>query len=200
MEDTQLEQWIDEYRKGDLEALGRIVDATRRPLFSVIHNMVRNGDEAEDLFQDVWIRAVRSFPSYEHRENRFLPWLFRIARNRLIDLRRKKKPDVSLQQPLGASHEGTIEDLLPSSLPHPDRQSGNQDLAARIRIAVQELPHEQRETFLLRTEGFLSFREIAELQDISINTALARMQYALRKLREHLKTDYEDLLGSVTNQ
>ena len=192
MEETDLEHLLAQHRNGDPDALGRIVDLTRRPLYRFISGMVRDPHAAEDVFQDTWLRAVRGLHRYQ--QDRLLSWLFRIARNRVIDLSRKRKPDLSLQQPLGHDADAaTLETFLPASGPSPARGAGNRELAARIVAAVDNLPADQREVFLLRTEADMPFKDIAGLQSVSINTALARMQYALRRLREDLADDYDQL-------
>ena len=192
MEDESLEVLLDQYRKGDVQALGRIVDLTRKPLYRFIQGMVHDPHRTEDVFQDVWFRAVKGLHRYQ--SDRLLSWLFRIAKNRVIDLSRKRKPDLSLQQPVGGPERGaTVETFIAGGDPGPAELSGNRELAARIRQAVDALPEEQREVYLLRTEGDVSFKLIAEHQEVSINTALARMQYALRKLRDELADDYETL-------
>jgi len=194
MEDIDLETYLDQYRQGDVEALGRIVDLTRKPLYRFIRGMVRDPHEADDVFQDVWIRAVRGLHRY--RSDRLVSWLFRIARNRVIDLSRKRRADVSLQQPVGRGehgHTATLETFAADRAPGPERDAGNHELAERIRAAVDALPAEQREVYLLRTEADTPFKLIAEHQGVSINTSLARMQYALRKLRDDLAEDYETL-------
>ncbi|MEX2607706.1 MAG: sigma-70 family RNA polymerase sigma factor [Kiritimatiellia bacterium] len=197
MEDQPLEHLLEQYRKGDVEALGHIVDQTRRPLYGFIYGMVRDPHQAEDLFQDVWIRAIKGLHRYQ--SDRLLSWLFRIARNRVIDLSRKRKPDASLQQPIGGNGIGgtgspdTLESVLPNLDQGPERRTSNRELALRIQHAVHSLPLEQREVYLMRTEADMSFKQIAGIQNVSINTSLARMQYALKYLREALADDYHSL-------
>ena len=192
MEEPDLELLLHNYRRGDHASLGRIVDQTRKPLYGFILGMVRDPHAADDVFQDVWLRAVRGLHRYQ--SDKLLSWLFRIARNRVIDLSRKRKPDLSMQQPLGGGPEAvTLETFVASRAPGPDRNTGNRELARRIRAAVDELPPDQKEVFLMRTEADLPFKEIASLQGVSINTALARMQYALRRLRETLAEDHATL-------
>jgi RNA polymerase sigma-70 factor (ECF subfamily) len=192
MEDNTLETWLSQYRHGDTEALGRIVDHTRKPLYRFIYGMVHDPHRAEDVFQDVWLRAVKGLHRYQ--SDKLLSWLYRIAKNRVIDLSRKKQADVSLQQPVGgADTSATIETFVAGNGPGPERQLGNRELAERICRAVDQLPDDQREVYLLRTEAVMPFKDIAVHQDVSINTALARMQYALRKLREELADDYNQL-------
>lgn len=193
MEDETLETLLDQYRQGDVEALGGIVDRTRKPLYRFIQGMVHDPHRTEDVFQDVWFRAVKGLHRYH--SDRLLSWLFRIAKNRVIDLSRKRKPDLSLQQPVGGPERGaTVETFVAHADRGPSRETGNRELAVRIRNAVDALPLDQREVYLLRTEGDLPFKAIAQHQGVSINTALARMQYALRKLREALADDYQDLI------
>jgi RNA polymerase sigma-70 factor (ECF subfamily) len=194
MEDQPLENLLQQYRNGDIDALGRIVDQTRRPLYRFIYGMVRDPHQAEDIFQDVWIRAIKGLHRYQ--SDRLLSWLFRIARNRVIDVSRKRKPDASLQQPVGDRDSGgTLETVLPNLDPGPERQTSNQELALRIHEAVNALPLEQREVYLMRTEADMPFKVIAGIQNVSINTALARMHYALKSLRESLAEDYQSLLS-----
>lgn len=197
MEETHLESLLQQYRDGDLNALGRIVDQTRAPLYRFIYGLVRDPHVAEDVFQDVWIRAVKGLHRYQ--SDRLLAWLFRIARNRVIDLSRKRKPEYSLQQPVSSQNADTA--TLETFIAHPDQgpeqESQNRELAIRIRDAVDQLPLEQREVYLMRTEADLAFKEIALAQNVSINTALARMHYALRSLRELLADDYDDLYSQT---
>lgn len=194
MEDTDLETAFQSYRRGDSEALAWIVERTRKPLYRYIYGMVGNPHQAEDVFQDVWLRAVRNL--HRFKSDNMQAWLFRIARNRVIDLRRKKKEDISLQHPLGTGEEPvTLETFLPASGPDPAGQSRHSELGRRIRAAVSTLPPDQREVFVLRMESDMPFRDIAELQGVSINTALGRIQYALRRLREALAEDAEELLS-----
>jgi len=197
MEESDLEQLLLQYRKGDNDALGRIVDQTRVPLYRFIYGLVRDPHVAEDVFQDVWIRAINGLHRYQ--SDRLLSWLFRIARNRIIDLSRRRKPDYSIQQPASRKDLGnaTLEDFLPHKTPGPEQDVQNFELALRIRDAVDSLPEEQREVYLMRTEADLPFKTIAITQNVSINTALARMQYALRSLRQILAEDYESLYAQT---
>ena len=121
------------------------------------------------------------------------------VRNRVIDLSRKRKPEYSLQQPVSSQNADTA--TLETFIAHPDQgpeqESQNRELAIRIRDAVDQLPLEQREVYLMRTEANLAFKEIALAQNVSINTALARMHYALRSLRELLADDYDDLYSQT---
>jgi RNA polymerase sigma-70 factor (ECF subfamily) len=197
MEEPTLDDLLQQYRQGRPEALDQIVERTRVPLYRFILGLVRNPHVAEDVFQDVWLRAVKGLHRYQR--DRLLAWLFRIARNRVIDLSRKRKPDLSLQQPVGRGQNTTsLEEVIADTSPGGDRNTCNRELAQRILEAVDRLPPEQREVYLMRTEADMSFKEIALSQQVSINTSLARMQYALKHLRTELADDYDTLTSLST--
>ncbi len=172
------------YLQGETEALTGLVEQTRRPLFGFILRMTEGRDDAEDIFQEVWVRAIHSLHRY--RAGSLLSWLFRIAHNLIIDRYRRKKPEVSLDDGQSGSREYEYRCCAPS--PADNAQDG--EIRQRIAAAVGALPREQREVFLMRMDAGLPFKEIARIQRTSINTALARMTYALDKLRKELAGDY----------
>jgi RNA polymerase sigma-70 factor (ECF subfamily) len=180
--------WLTQYREGDVEAMGKLVEHYRRPLFGFILRMTEGRGDADEIFQDVWIRVIKSQHRYTHKN--FKSWLFRIAHNLVIDRARKKKADVSLQDE--TSDGMTRQDKVASGGLAPDRTAGARDLGGRIQEAVSALPLLQREVFLMRTEGQLTFKEIASIQKVSLNTALGRMHYATTRLRDVLADDYRD--------
>lgn len=175
-----------EYRAGRVEALGQLVEHTRRPLYAFIAKMMQGHADADEIFQEVWVRAMRNLERY--REDRLLSWLFRIAHNLIIDRSRKTGRLTSFDQ-IPAPDGLPLAERVPDSRPDPASVAESHDLQAQIAEAVSRLPPEQREVFLMRTEADLPFKEIARIQGVSINTALARMQYAVRKLRYDLR-DY----------
>lgn len=183
--------WLAEYRRGDVEALGKLVEYYRKPLYGFLLGMARGPMEAEELFQEVWFRALRHLDRY--RPKSFLSWLFRIAHNLVIDRARQRHEVASLEET--AENQLPRGERLAALGPDPATEAAERDLAARIEKAVARLPAEQREVFLLRTRAELKFREIARLQGVSINTALARMQYALAKLRSALQEEYAEIRG-----
>lgn len=182
--------WLAEYRQGRVEALGRLVDHFRRPLYAFISRMMDGHADADEVFQETWLRAIKNLDRFD--DEKLLSWLFRIAHNLVIDRSRRAKPAASLDAPVREDDDPLGQRLAAAGLT-PSAEAGGHDLGARIADAVGRLPAEQREVFLLRMEGDVPFKDIAKLQKVSINTALARMQYALAKLREELRDDYRSL-------
>ena len=181
LEDAKL---LAAYRRGDAEALGRLVDKYKRPLFAFLARFADDPGQADEWFQETWVRAIRHVNFF--RQRNFLGWLFRIAHNLAIDHSRKKRPAFSLDAPMPASG-------LPFSDIPPADEAAGRDLGRRIDSAAAKLPPEQREVFWLRMAADLPFKDIARIQRCSLNTALARMQYALAKLRADLAADYREL-------
>ncbi len=177
------------YKRGDVNALEALVERYRRPLFGFILNMTEGREDADEIFQEVWFRAIRKLGLY--RQKNFCGWLMRIAHNLVIDRARRRKPDRSLDE----EREGgaTLASVLPSGERGPTDNAQASDIGRAIARAVATLPADQKAVFVMRVKAELPFKEIAKIQGVSINTALARMQYALAKLRPLLKTEYDDL-------
>lgn len=185
--------YLNAYRHGDVEALGRLVEKYKRPLFAYLLRFASSRGEAEEWFQETWVRGIRHMNRF--KEGKLLSWMFRIAHNLIVDQARRAKPVVSLDAPAAAA-DGTefYQDRLAAPALLPNRAAALKELQGRIDAALTTLPLEQREVFLLRMQAGLPFKEIAGIQRCSINTALARMQYALDKLRKELAADYHEWL------
>ncbi len=195
--DAQERAWLDEYRRGDREALGKLVEHYRRPLYSFILKMTEGRVDADEIFQEVWIRAIRKLDAF--REENFLGWLFRIAHNLIIDVARRRKLFVDPETGThGSQSRSSWVHRLPASGPGPATHAAGHDLGRKIQEALARLPPEQREVFLLRTEGEVPFKEIAKIQGVTLNTALARMHYAVLKMREALRDEYRAFGGRST--
>jgi len=179
---------VQAYRNGDVEALECLVLRHRRPLFGFIVSMVSNASEADEVFQEVWFRAMRKLSRY--RDQNFKAWVVRIAHNIVIDRIRKQQGVYSLDAGWDENAGACLGTTVPAHGPAPDATAEAGDLGRRIAEAVGALPPEQRAVFVMRVEQELPFREIARIQRVPLNTALARMHYAVKKLRVVLKDDY----------
>jgi RNA polymerase sigma-70 factor (ECF subfamily) len=176
-------------REGDMDAFATLMELHRTRLFGYLMGMVRDPVEADEVFQAVWIRVVRKADRF--RGGNFRGWLFRIAHNLVVDRSRRRRPQSSLDA-CGESGQPLVDRLEDTAGAEAWLGPAAGDLAVAIDHAVGQLPVEQRDIFMLRTREGLAFKEIAALRGISINTALARMQYALGKLRRSLSQEYEE--------
>lgn len=138
---------------------------------------------AEDLTQEVLLRVHRSIGTYEPT-GRFESWLFTIANHLAIDEARRRRPESALSE----VEDDLTGDRFPSGLPEPSESLEEEERRRALLRAVEALPLEQRQVFLLREEAGLSFKEIAEIAKCPLNTALGRMHYAMEHLRKALKT------------
>ena len=170
------------FAQGDAGALDALVGRYRQALFSWLIGMTGNHADAEDLFQDIWVRVIRHAERFH--DVSFKAWLWKIARNIVIDARRKRKADISLDAV--TDDEQPLVDQLAALDVGPAGAVERDDLMKRVMRAVSSLPEVQREVFLMRTQGNLSFGEIAEASGVPLNTALGRMHDAMTKLRKLL--------------
>jgi RNA polymerase sigma-70 factor (ECF subfamily) len=180
---------LQRYRAGSVDAFNELVLRHSRALFSYIRGMVGQQEDAEDVFQDTWARVIRHEASF--RGGTVRGWIWRIAKNAVIDRVRRRKPDDSLDRPIGEDGLRLGDQIAAAGLPVPDQVDGN-DLGIRIAACVAGLPPAQREVFLMRTTSGLSFGEIAKILDVPLNTALGRMHYAVTHLRDALADEWRD--------
>ena len=176
------QELVQAYIKGDQTAIEILINRHRSKVFTYILLTIKNQQLAEDLFQETFIKVIQSLRSGKYRDNgKFLSWVIRIAHNLVIDHFRKEK------QMNSVSNDDTEVDLFnsrkDSDMNIEEYIIGNQ-IRAELRTLINELPDDQREVVLLRHYGELSFKEIAEQTNVSINTALGRMRYALINLRK----------------
>ena len=167
---------------------GGLVELLRRyqsKIYTSIYLLVKDEDLAEDIFQDTFIKVINTLKAKKYNEEgKFLPWVSRIAHNLVIDhFRREKRApminngdDFDIFEVLGNYDESTEDRLV--------REQTHRDL----KKLIQMLPSEQKEVLLMRHFGDMSFKEIAEITGVSINTALGRMRYALNNLRKMMQT------------
>jgi len=175
------------------QKISEVIAKERPRLRNFIRRRVPNDADVEDLLQDVFYELVEA--------NRLLMpidyvtgWLFRVARNRITDLFRKKKPE-NFTNAAVAGEDGEllrIEDLLPSPDAGPEALYFRNLLLDELDLALAELPEEQREVFVAHEIKGRSFKELSEESGIGVNTLLSRKRYAVLHLRERLQTIYED--------
>jgi len=179
------QELVQAYIKGDESAIEILINRHRSKVYTYILLTIKNQPLAEDLFQETFIKVIQSLRGGKYRDNgRFLSWVIRIAHNLIIDHFRKEK------QMNSVSNDDSEVDLFNSkklSDSNIEELIVNSQIKAEIRTLINELPDDQREVVLLRHYGELSFKEIAEQTDVSINTALGRMRYALINLRKLIK-------------
>lgn len=173
------------YLSGDRSAISTLIERHSRRVRDYIRMMVKDSDLAEDIFQETFIKAVKVIDEGRYVDNgKFLSWVLRIAHNQVIDHFRAQRHNKTLNEAeagydvLGSLRiaERNVEDRMISS-----------QIEADLRALIGELPDEQREVVMMRYFSGLSFKEIAEHTDVSINTALGRMRYALINLRRMIK-------------
>jgi len=171
------------YSRGDPSAMDQLVARYRQSLFSWLLGMTGNRADAEDIFQDVWFRVIRNAERFT--DVSFKAWMWKIARNLLIDFRRRRKPDISLDA-VDEEDDQPLVDQLAAKGMGPAAAVENDDMTGRVMRAVATLPEVQREVFLMRVQGDFSFSEIAKTLGIPLNTALGRMHDAMTKLKKML--------------
>lgn len=176
---------LNNYLSGDRAAISQLIDRHTHRVRDYIRMMVKDNDVADDILQETFIKAVRVIDEGRYADTgKFLSWILRIAHNQVIDHFRSQKNAKTVSESdagynmLGTLRfaERTVEDAMISSQIEED-----------VRRLIDRLPAEQREVVMMRYYSGLSFQEIADQTDVSINTALGRMRYALINLRKKIK-------------
>ena len=180
---------IGRFLRGDERAFEELYGRYRRQLYAFLNNLIGPGAECDEVFEETWLRVIDRLPSYRD-DGRFgawlfrvarNPWLFRVARNLFYDRLRRNRQERE-QLSLDAEEAPCVAAPVGNG---PEERMDLDEVEKLVYSAVAELPQELKETFLLRQQG-VAFKEIAVIQNCSINTALSRMQYALRALRKKL--------------
>lgn len=186
MDDQKL---VSLYIQGTESALETLILRHKRRLFSYIMTIANDRDLAEDVFQETFFKVINTLRKGQYNEEgKFLPWVERIAHNLLIDHFRKdnRMPTVS-----GGSNEDGEEfdifDLIGNGELNAEQEISKRQLNKDIRKMVSKLPEDQREVLMMRHYYDMSFKEIADTTNVSINTALGRMRYALINLRKMIE-------------
>ena len=176
---------LNNYLSGDRAAISQLIDRHTHRVRDYIRMMVKDNDVADDILQETFIKAVRVIDEGRYADTgKFLSWILRIAHNQVIDHFRSQKNAKTVSESAAGYNmmgtlrfaERTVEDAMISSQIEED-----------VRRLIDRLPAEQREVVMMRYYSGLSFQEIADQTDVSINTALGRMRYALINLRKMIK-------------
>lgn len=178
-------------RNGDERAFKSLLERHQSKIYSYIYSMVNNADVANDIFQDTFTKVVTKLDDTYDEQGKWIAWVMRIAHNATIDHIRKQRRFVDVNA--NSDSDFDFYDRLPDEgepSSH-DRVEMAEDKASLMRH-IAELPVEQREVVMLRHYYELSFKEIAELTGVSINTALGRMRYALINLRKMFEKENSD--------
>jgi RNA polymerase sigma factor (sigma-70 family) len=175
------------------QQIADVVEREQSRLSSFIRRRVPDPRDAEDILQDVFyelVEANRLLMPIDH----ITGWLFRVARNRITDLFRKKKPETFSETAVTGENDELLqlEELLPSPDAGPDAVYARQVLLDELELALDELPEEQRDVFVGHEFDGRSFKEMAAETGVSVNTLLSRKRYAVRHLRERLQDIYDD--------
>jgi RNA polymerase sigma factor (sigma-70 family) len=171
--------------------ISQALERDRPRLRSFIRKHVADTGEAEDILQDVFFELLEAYRLMKPVEH-VTAWLFRVARNRMVDLFRRKKT-ASLNSPASVEEDGdTLEDLLPSVDAGPEAANARNLLLDALEDALEELPQAQREVFIAHELLGQSFKEISAETGLSVNTLLSRKHYAVMHLRQRLQLIYED--------
>src|SRR5437660_2989090 len=179
------------------ERISAAIDRDKNRLRNFIRRRVADPSDAEDILQEVFYELVETYRLMKPIEQ-VGAWLFRVARNRITDLFRKRKPEASTNDLVVAEEGelGTLEDLLPSRDAGPEAAYARTVLLEELEHALAELPDEQREVFLAHEIEGRSFKDLAVETGLSVNTLLSRKHYAVIHLRERLREVYDEFITS----
>tara|TARA_B110000305_G_C19296735_1_gene567011 strand:- start:99 stop:689 length:591 start_codon:yes stop_codon:yes gene_type:complete len=172
---------VSRYIKGNELALEMLINRHKDRLFGYINNLLKDKQLAEDIFQDVFIKVIHTIKAGKYNEEgKFLPWVMRISHNMVIDYFRKAKR----MQTTSGNENFDIFDTIKRTDPNVEDEMMAVQVQDDVKKLIEFLPDDQKEVLKLRYYSELSFKEIAEETNVSINTALGRMRYALINLRK----------------
>lgn len=177
---------IERFRQGDSNAAAELIHRYQENVYTTIYYLVKDRVVADDLFQDTFLKALTNLPRNNYVEQgKFLAWLLRIAHNLCIDYFRRAKQQLKV-----VWHDGSdIMEYLADNTDCHEKVIVRGEIENSVQRMIEQLPGEQREVVVMRIYGDLSFKEIAEITSVSINTALGRMRYALKNLRKMVEEE-----------
>lgn len=169
------------YQSGNLAAIEALIIRYKDKMYTAIFMLVKDRFLAEDIFQDAFLKIIRTIKDGNYAEQgKFLPWAMRVAHNLCMDHFRKVRHNLPITLPDGRD----LSDILPLTSGDASEALERRQTHETVRQLVERLPDEQREVITMRIYGEQSFKEIADITGVSINTALGRMRYALMNLRK----------------
>ena len=172
---------VKDYLNGKELAIELLIKRHQQRLYSFIYSKVQNRDTTEDIFQDTFIKVIRTLKKGRYNEEgKFLPWVMRIAHNLIIDFFRKS----NRMPKFNNTDDFDIFSVLSDGSLNVENKIIKEQILADVKELVEELPDEQKEVLKMRIYNDMSFNEISENTGVSINTALGRMRYALINLRK----------------
>ena len=172
---------VQSYLSGDEAAFEVLIRKHKDKVFAFILSKLKNYNLAHDVFQDTFIKVINSLKRGKYNEEgKFVPWVMRIAHNLVIDHFRRQKKTRSI----APTKDFAIFDVISTDEKNAEEILIDEQITSDVRKLIQELPSDQKEVLMMRYYRDLSFKEIAEITDVSINTALGRMRYAVINLRK----------------
>jgi len=176
---------IKQFMNGSQPSIEELITRYKTKVYTYILLMVKNQHLAEDLFQETFIKVIQSLKMHKYKDNgKFVSWVIRIAHNLVIDHFRKEK---QINTCNNEDYEADLFNSSKFSAKNIEQLIVHDQIIKDVRKLIDELPDDQREVVMLRHYGQLSFKEIAEQTDVSINTALGRMRYALINMRKMIE-------------
>ena len=178
-------------RKADEYAFNELMNRHQAKIYSYIYSMVNNPEIANDIFQETFTKIISKMDDTYNEQGKWIAWVMRIAHNATIDHIRKQKRyiDVNSWYDEDDSRVDYFDRLTDESVVDADDQMVDKEMRSSLLSHISKLPEEQRTVVLLRHYYEMPFKEIAELTNVSINTALGRMRYALINLRKHFEEE-----------
>lgn len=184
------QELVKKYINGDNYSFEVLLSRHKNRVFAFIMSKIKNKDLSEDIFQDTYVKVVNSLQKGKYNEEgKFLPWVMRIAHNLVIDHFRKQKK----MHMVRSNNDFDIFDIIKDDSINVDDRLIRDQIFNDLRVLIDLLPNDQKEVLKMRYFEEMSFKKIAEYFDISINTALGRMRYALINLRVLSKKRHVDL-------
>jgi RNA polymerase sigma-70 factor (ECF subfamily) len=186
---------VDRFKNGDASAFDEMVSRYWGRIYSMVHQLLRNSEDAEEVTQDAFIRAHRGLVNFRG-ESAFSTWLFQIATNLARNRywywwRRKRDKSVSLDAPVSADNTTTLADIIPAEVETPDDITVTREFVSRIGTGMERLGAKHREILILRNVKNHSYEEIAAILGISVGTVKSRIARARESLRSKLGDDYK---------